>query len=300
MEPNPASRPRPRRLSALPEQWTRARKRSSAPGSPSSKQQYDWRSTLRLPALGRRGSSGPVPPKNRGTVDRPRYLRMVAWRALYRGSEACVSVLLLCTIFLMVGRWTGWWPSPFKLAVECIEPVPFLLFAFFGFRRNARVAWDARRAAQPRLRMALDQLDALGHTEFELAVRDLMRRDGLAAEQVGGTNDDAVDVRAEDLDGRIWIVQCKHRRDGRDAATTGVRVIRELKGTASDIHRATFALVVTNGRFSSSAVATAKILGVHLVDGIKLGEWASGDRPLWEFLDRVPAPLRHPADWWSN
>jgi len=221
---------------------------------------------------------------------------MVTWRALYRAPEWCGVILMLFTIILLTGRWTGWWPSPYRLAVDCLGPVGFAIYAYFGARSNNRADWDTRRAAQPPLLMTLDQLTALSPLQFEIAVRDLLRRDGLRAQQVGGTNDGAVDVRARDLDGRDWIVQCKHRRDGQAGPTTGVSVIRELKGTATDIHRATFALVVTNGRFTAKAIETAAVLNVRLVDGVRLGEWAAQPRPLWELLERVPAPLRHPAD----
>ncbi|MFF9172472.1 restriction endonuclease, partial [Streptomyces sp. NPDC014796] len=59
----------------------------------------------------------------------------------------------------------------------------------------AGVVWWQRRAQQAQweqvrrqaLRYGLTQLDALGHRDFEYAIRDLMRRDGCAdAVQVGG------------------------------------------------------------------------------------------------------------------
>ncbi len=90
-------------------------------------------------------------------------------------------------------------------------------------------------------------------------------------------------------------MQCKHRRDGRRGDAVDVRVVRELKGTAGEVHKATFALIVTNGKFTGKAIPSARRLGVHLVDRDLLGQWASG-RPLWELLERVPPPLRHPSD----
>ncbi|MFG2561968.1 restriction endonuclease [Streptomyces sp. NPDC048496] len=112
---------------------------------------------------------------------------------------------------------------------------------------------------------------------------------------VGGANDDVCGVRAVDLDHRIWAVQCKHRRHGTRGDAVDVRVVRELKGTASEVHKATFAVIVTNGKFTSKAVSSARMLGVHLVGCDLLAQWASR-RPLWELLERVPSPLRHPAD----
>jgi restriction system protein len=72
-------------------------------------------------------------------------------------------------------------------------------------------------------------------------------------------------------------------------------VVRELKGTAGEVHKATFALIVTNGKFTSKAVPQGHRLGVHLVGRDLLGQWAAG-RPLWELVERVPPPLCHPAD----
>ncbi|POX43034.1 restriction endonuclease [Streptomyces sp. Ru73] len=219
---------------------------------------------------------------------------MVAWRALYRGSGWCLVALTVCVLVLHVGRWTDWWPSPYPLVVDIVGLPVLLTYALWAQRRVDRDKWDAH-VGRPRLEMTLDHLDALDHAEFEFAVRDLLRRDGFTAERVGGANDDACDVRAIDLDRRVWAVQCKHRRAGRHGDAVDVRVVRELKGTASEVHKATFALIVTNGKFTSKAVPSAQRLGVHLVDRELLGQWASG-RPLWELLARVPAPLRHPAD----
>ncbi|MCQ9184705.1 restriction endonuclease [Streptomyces sp. IBSBF 2953] len=200
----------------------------------------------------------------------------------------------MCVLGLLVGRWTGWWPSPHPAVVDLVGVPVLLLYVVWIQQRIDRDEWDATHKDGPRLERSIDDLDGLDHEEFEFAVRDLLRRDGLAAERVGGT-DDGCDVRAVDLDRRIWAVQCKHRRDGSRGGAIGVRVVRELKGTASEVHRATFAVIVTNGRFTSKAVPHARRLGVHLVDRDLLSQWASG-RPLWELLERVPPPLRHPAD----
>ncbi|MER5886987.1 restriction endonuclease [Streptomyces sp. NPDC001941] len=164
-------------------------------------------------------------------------------------------------------------------------------------QRTGRSEWESAHAAKPRLVKSAEELDALDHAGFEYAIRDLMRRDGFRAKRVGGAGDDVCDVWAVDLDGRVWTVQAKHRRDGKHGAAIGVDVLQRLKGTASPVHRATFALVVTNGRFTKSAVPWGHKHGIHLVDRDLLIAWAAASRPLWELLDRVPPPLRHPADW---
>ncbi|MFJ3673547.1 restriction endonuclease [Streptomyces sp. NPDC090106] len=220
---------------------------------------------------------------------------MVAWRLVYRVSGWCLVGLTLCAFGLLAGRWTGWWPSPYPAVVDLVAVPVLLLYAVWMQKRVDRNKWDAAHEDHPQLERSIDDLDGLNHEEFEFAVRDLLRRDGLAAERVGGTGDDGCDVRAVDIDRRIWAVQCKHRRDGSRGDAIGVRVVRELKGTASEVHGATFAVIVTNGRFTSKARPHARRLGVHLVDRDRLSQWASG-RPLCELLESVPPPLRHPAD----
>ncbi|MBW1602331.1 restriction endonuclease [Streptomyces sp. JJ66] len=156
-----------------------------------------------------------------------------------------------------------------------------------------RAEQDRRRARALRLRIAA--LDALDHRAFEFAVRDLLRRDGCTAERLGGAGDNACDVRAVDPAGRVWAIQCKHRRDGDGGSAVGVGVLQQVNGTARQIHGADVAVVLTNGRFSSKATPWGKQHRIHLVDRRVLGEWAAGARPLWDLLDRVPPPRRPTA-----
>ncbi|WP_443333796.1 restriction endonuclease [Streptomyces sp. CB02923] len=148
-----------------------------------------------------------------------------------------------------------------------------------------RAEWARVRAQALRLRIA--EMDALDHRAFEFAIRDLMRRDGCKAERLGGAGDNACDVRAVDPAGRVWAIQCKHRRDGDDGSAVGVDVLQQVNGTARQIHGADIAVVLTNGRFSSKAVPWGTQNRIHLVDRRVLGEWAAGSRPLWDLLDRI-------------
>ncbi|MET7717436.1 restriction endonuclease [Streptomyces sp. NPDC005407] len=156
-----------------------------------------------------------------------------------------------------------------------------------------RAEWARVRAQALRLRIA--EIDALDHRGFEFAIRDLMRRDGCKAERLGGAGDNACDVRAVDPAGRIWAIQCKHRRDGNLGSAVGVGVLQQVNGTARQIHGADIAVVLTNGRFSSKAIPWGKEHRIHLVDRHTLGEWAAGSRPLWDLLDRIPPPRRPTA-----
>lgn len=162
------------------------------------------------------------------------------------------------------------------------------------FRQARRRAeWARVRARALRLRIA--EIDALDHRAFEFAVRDLMRRDGCKAERLGGAGDNACDVRAVDPVGRVWAIQCKHRRNGERGSAVGVGVLQQVNGTARQIHGADIAVVLTNGRFSSKAVPWGKQHRIHLVDRHVLGQWAAGPRPLWDLLDRLPPRHRPPT-----
>jgi restriction system protein len=156
-----------------------------------------------------------------------------------------------------------------------------------------RAEWERVRARALRMRIA--ELDALDHRAFEFAIRDLMRRDGCQAEQLGGAGDNACDVRAVDPMGRVWAIQCKHRRDGDRGSAVGVGVLQQVNGTARQVHGADVAVVLTNGRFSSKAIPWGAEHRIHLVDRRLLGEWAAGSRPLWDLLDRIPPPRRPTA-----
>ncbi|WP_202516473.1 restriction endonuclease [Streptomyces sp. SID161] len=159
------------------------------------------------------------------------------------------------------------------------------------YQKQQQVRWEAVRAQG--LRYGLSQLDALHHSRFEEAVRDLMRRDGCTdATRVGGRGDLGADVKATDPYGRRWVVQCKHRRNGLSGSAVGTPDLQVLNGTARQVHGADVAVIVTNGRVTAPAVAFAKQQRLHVVDRHTLGAWASGPRPLWELLRAVPPPRK--------
>ncbi|MCX2927393.1 restriction endonuclease [Streptomyces sp. NEAU-W12] len=178
-----------------------------------------------------------------------------------------------------------WW----VLVVLLVLAVP--VGAGWLHHRRQRARREAVRAQG--LRYGLARLDALHHTRFEDAVRDLMRRDGCQdALRVGGRGDLGADVKATDPFGRRWVIQCKHRRDGAGGAAVGTPDLQVLNGTARQVHGADIAVIVTNGRVTAPAVAFAKEQRLHVVDRQTLAVWASGSRPLWELLRAVPPPRR--------
>ncbi|MGW7397117.1 restriction endonuclease [Streptomyces cyaneofuscatus] len=156
-------------------------------------------------------------------------------------------------------------------------------------RLQQQRAWD--RVRQQALRYGLPQLDALHHRDFEYAIRDLMRRDGCTdARQIGGAGDNGADVLATDPLGRTWVIQAKHRKDGDRGSAVGTPDLQRVNGTARQLYGADVVLVVTNGRFSTRCAPLAAQLNMHLADRRVLATWASGGRPLWELLPKIPPP----------
>ncbi|MGZ2361946.1 restriction endonuclease [Streptomyces sp. 372A] len=174
-------------------------------------------------------------------------------------------------------------------AMAMLAAVAVVAATWFVNQRRQRQAWS--RVQQQALRYALPQLDALGHRDFEYAIRDLMRRDGCTdARQVGGSGDNGADVLATDPHGRVWVIQCKHRRAGDRGSAVGTPDLQRVNGTARQLYGADIVLVVTNGRFSGRCAPLAEKLYMHLADRRMLAAWAAGSRPLWELLPRVPGP----------
>ncbi|GGV13037.1 restriction endonuclease [Streptomyces filipinensis] len=221
---------------------------------------------------------------------RPRTSARRGQRADDRLIGLLVATVLVVALVVTVVNWllAHWW----------VLVVGGVLAALAGgvrlHQRQQSARWEAVRA-QGR-RYGLVQLDALHHSGFEDAVRDLMRRDGCRdAVRVGGGGDLGADVKATDPYGRRWVIQCKHRRNGLAGSAVGTPDLQVLNGTARQVHGADVAVIVTNGRVTAPGVAFAKQQRLHVVDRHTLGVWASGSRPLWELLRAVPPPRKPTA-----
>lgn len=232
------------------------------------------------------------PRARKGRAGRAR--RAAAPRRRRRANDRLIVLLVVAAlaVALMVAvvNWllAHWW------ILVVIGVLAVLAGGGWFYQRQQAARWEAVRVRG--LRYGLDQLDALHHTQFEDAVRELMRRDGCPnAVRVGGKGDLGADVKATDPYGRRWVIQCKHRRAGLAGSAVGTPDLQVLNGTARQIHGADVAVIVTNGRVTAPAVAFAKQQRLHVVDRHTLAAWASGSRPLWELLRAVPPPRRPTA-----
>ncbi|MEV8329245.1 restriction endonuclease [Streptomyces niveus] len=232
------------------------------------------------------------PRARKGRARRPR--RAAALRRRRRANDRLIVLLvaaaLAVALMVAVVNWllAHWW------ILVVIGALAVLAGGGWFHQRRQAARWEAVRVRG--LRYGLGQLDALHHSQFEDAVRELMRRDGCPnAVRVGGGGDLGADVKATDPYGRRWVIQCKHRRAGLAGSAVGTPDLQVLNGTARQIHGADVAVIVTNGRVTAPAVAFAEQQRLHVVDRHTLAAWASGSRPLWELLRAVPPPRRPTA-----
>ncbi|MGP4002880.1 restriction endonuclease [Streptomyces sp. 8N706] len=110
------------------------------------------------------------------------------------------------------------------------------------------------------LRITLTQFDAMDDQEFEVALRDLLIRDGWSARKVGQPGDQGADVIGQDRQrGRI-VVQAKHTKV---AGKVGSQVMYQVKGTACPVHGADIAVDqrILHPRCQSVGRPTQDLLG---------------------------------------
>ncbi|MGK4586104.1 restriction endonuclease [Kitasatospora sp. HPMI-4] len=213
------------------------------------------------------------------------------------GSELLLvlgGVVVAVVLVLAVLRWLA--AHVWVVVVLALIGVGVAVFFVRRLLEQKRAA-EAQRLAdlerQRRLRLTLTGpggLDHMRHDAFEFAVRDLLLRDGYAAQRVGQGGDQSADVLATDPMGRTWVLQCKHKQDPIGGAPVSVGVLYSLVGANERVHKAQVPVVVTNGRFTKPSQKWGAEQSVLLVDREVLGRWASSGRPLWELLPRIPGP----------
>lgn len=194
------------------------------------------------------------------------------------GVVAFAAVTLLArTAVVAVAAAVYVWPAVAVLAAAA------LLFVLWRARRSA-LARRVRAESLARLQITLARIDAMNDQDFEYALSDLLIRDGWTARRVGQQGDQAADVIGQHhRRGRI-VLQAKHTKVG---GKVGSHVMYQVKGTAGPVHRADFAVVVTNGSFTRDAKTWGDRHQVHWVDRDRLRAWAENGTPLHDLL-RLP------------
>ncbi|MFJ5049124.1 restriction endonuclease [Streptomyces sp. NPDC088719] len=233
------------------------------------------------------------PPPRRTAARRPAGRSALPRRRRSRRRQRGDTQLLLLGFVALAGITLVWAVISWLLANWWALIVLGALAAIGGtvWVHRYRRRQEGDRVRRQALRYGLPELDALHHRDFEYAIRDLMLRDGCTdARQIGGAGDNGADVLATDPLGRTWVIQAKHRKDGDRGSAVGTPDLQRVNGTARQLYGADVVLVVTNGRFSTRCAPLAAQLHMHLADRRVLAAWASGGRPLWELLPRIPAP----------
>ncbi|MET7745965.1 restriction endonuclease [Streptomyces sp. NPDC005385] len=201
-----------------------------------------------------------------------------------------LGVLALAVVVLVKAgqwAWAHWW------VLVVLGLLAVLALAAWIYRQIDRMR-SARLRVQG-LTYSLGQIDAMHHSTFENAIRDLLARDGSRnALRCGGRGDLGADVKGHDPLGRLWVIQCKHRRAGLAGSPVGTPDLQTLNGTGRPVHGGDVVVMVTNGRISQPARDFARSQRLHLVDRRLLDQWARGTRPLWEILPAIPPPRRSP------
>jgi restriction system protein len=113
----------------------------------------------------------------------------------------------------------------------------------------------------------LESIRALSWQDFERLVGEAFRRQGFSVEERGGAAPDGGIDLVLRRDGGVMVVQCKHWCERR----VGVEPIRELYGVMT-AERASGALFITSGSFTTEAAAFAQTKPIGLIDGPALLE----------------------------
>ncbi len=115
--------------------------------------------------------------------------------------------------------------------------------------------------------MRLSTMQRMEPVEFEEFVATLFRGMGYRVERTRASGDEGIDLRLR-RGRRTAIVQCKRYR-----GPVGQPVVRDLYGTMLHVG-ADEAYLVTTGHITRAARRWAQGKPIHLVDGVRLVEWA--------------------------
>lgn len=224
-------------------------------------------------------------------VDCPRAPRV--WCQPCGGCAACGE----CSHRVGWGRWdvsgAGHSGAVTSESLWVLFPVVVLAVLVGRISAGRRPSAPSAEASCGRACCSASSLDRVDHREFEFIVRDLLRRDGCVdAERVGGAGDNGADVLATDPFGRRWVIQCKHRAQGRAGAPVGVRDLQVLNGTGRPVHKGDIVVLVTNSGFTKSARRFGHEQRLQLLGRALLEEWVDQAVPVWTLLNVHPALTR--------
>lgn len=151
------------------------------------------------------------------------------------------ALVLVGLVLDKVGQWVwGHWWVLVVLGLLALGVLVGWVYRQVGRMRSAQLRVEG-------LTYSLSQLDAMHHSAFEVAVRDLLARDGSRdALRCGGRGDLGADVKGHDPAGRYWVIQCKHRRDGLRGSAIGTPELQTLNGTGRPVHGGDVVVMVTN------------------------------------------------------
>ncbi|MDX6742809.1 restriction endonuclease [Actinocorallia sp. A-T 12471] len=176
----------------------------------------------------------------------------------------------------------GWLLGGIILAVVVVftrHPSAIVVGVFFAvsgvlyYAERLTASWTEEEAEAALRSPTLADLDALDGPALTLAVRDLVRRDGCAAE--AGSRG----LLAETPEGRRLHIRVESARTDADLDARAVLAARDAaaRGRRS-------AVVVTNGSFTVHAHAQAATSEVHLVDRELLRRWCEEGKALTDLL----------------
>jgi HJR/Mrr/RecB family endonuclease len=144
------------------------------------------------------------------------------------------------------------------------------LFDKYYFQESDETAPDNGSTASV-TQLSPTQLQNLGDKEFEIFVKNVLRKMGFDAHVVGGAGDHNVDIVANRTDefGYLekWVVQCK--RYAEENKVTGPMVLN-LATAATVEHDRASACLVTSSNFTEEARVRAKSHHVRLINGRQL------------------------------
>lgn len=220
--------------------------------------------------------TAPARTRRRPATRRAVARRIAVRRRKLRRGVAFWGVVAFAALFF----WAVYWLAHHLVDTVLIGVVLAVVTGVLAYARRARTRRTVLRTA------TLAELDAMDDVQFEYALRDLMIRDGCEARRVGGAGDLAADVLGR-LPGRAWwqpwlprrqrfLVQAKHYQEGN---RVGSRDVQCVGGTASIIHGADIAMVITTSGFTRAAEDYCQRAGIRTMSRAGLAAWTSRTGP---------------------